>query len=169
MLVGVIGDSHDRIPAIAALVRRMADAGAGMLLHVGDYCSPFSLAPIHEANLSLAGIFGHNDGDHEGLKAYAAKGFGTEMYESPHSVEVGGQRVLLIHDLSDVGPLSVGQHAVIVHGCSHLQEMKTRGDTLIVNPGEACGWLYGAPSAALVDLETKRVEFIKLDPADWPR
>jgi uncharacterized protein len=54
-----------------------------------------------------------------------------------------------------------------VHGHTHLQEMKTRDDTLIVHPGEACGWLYGAPSAAILDLDTKQVEFIKLDAAEW--
>jgi putative phosphoesterase len=169
MVIGLMGDTHDRVPAVAALVRRIADAGAGLVLHVGDFCSPFALAPIHEANMTLAGIFGHNDGDHEGLKAFAAKGVGTELYESPHSVDVGGTRILMIHDMSDIGRLSVGEHAVIVHGCSHLQEMKSRGDTLIVNPGEGCGWLYGAPSAAILDLDTRRVEFIKLDPAEWPR
>jgi predicted phosphodiesterase len=41
-------------------------------------------------------------------------------------------------------------------------EVSTRGDTLIVNPGEACGWLYGACTAALVDLETRQVDIIKL-------
>ena len=43
-----------------------------------------------------------------------------------------------------------------------------RGDTLIVNPGEACGWLYGAPSAAILDRDTRQVEFLTLDPAAWP-
>jgi predicted phosphodiesterase len=47
--------------------------------------------------------------------------------------------------------------------------MKTRGDTLIVNPGEACGWLFGTPSAAILDLETKQVEFLSLDPTEWRR
>jgi uncharacterized protein len=41
-------------------------------------------------------------------------------------------------------------------------EMKSRGDTLILNPGEACGWLYGSCTAALVDLDTREVEIIKL-------
>ena len=45
--------------------------------------------------------------------------------------------------------------------------MKTRGDTLIVNPGEACGWMHGSPTAAILDLDTKRAEFIKLDAAEW--
>jgi putative phosphoesterase len=169
MIVGLLGDTHDRLPAIAELVRRMQEAGAGMILHVGDYSSPFSLAPIIDANVPLAGVFGRNDGDREGLRAYAAKGMGTELYESPHSVDVAGQRILLVHDVGEVGRLSVHNHSIIVHGCSHVQEMKTRGEALMVNPGEGCGWLYGAPSAAVLDLETKRVEFIKLDPHDWPR
>jgi hypothetical protein len=37
----------------------------------------------------------------------------------------------------------------------------------VVNPGEACGWLYGVPGGALLDLETKRVEFISLDGPQW--
>jgi predicted phosphodiesterase len=45
--------------------------------------------------------------------------------------------------------------------------MKTRGETLIINPGEACGWVYGSPTAAILDLETKHVEFIKLDGPQW--
>ena len=45
MRVGVMADSHDRVPAIAALLRRMAEGGVGLVLHAGDYCSPFSLAP----------------------------------------------------------------------------------------------------------------------------
>jgi predicted phosphodiesterase len=38
---------------------------------------------------------------------------------------------------------------------------------LIVNPGEACGWLYGTPSAAIIDLDTKAVEVIRLTEKDW--
>jgi hypothetical protein len=45
--------------------------------------------------------------------------------------------------------------------------MKERGDTLIVNPGEGCGWLYGTPSAALLDLDSRKVEFLTLNGQDW--
>ena len=38
-----------------------------------------------------------------------------------------------------------------------------RGDTLIINPGEACGWVFGACTGAVVDLQTKHVEFIKVE------
>ena len=162
MLVGLLSDMHDRVPAIDGLVREMLARGVGMVLHAGDFCSPFSLRPLLDHNVAAAGVFGRNDGDHEGLKAYAATGFGIELFESPHSMDVGGQLILLVHDLGDVSTRSIEQHGIVVHGFTHREEMKTRGDTLIVNPGEACGWLHGSPSAAILDLDTRKVEFIQL-------
>jgi len=164
MLLGLLSDTHDRLPAIDSLVREMMARGVGMVLHAGDFCSPFALRPVLEHNVALAGVFGRNDGDHEGLRAYAASGLGIELFESPHSMEVAGQTILLVHDLADVAARSIEQHSVVVHGFTHREEMKTRGDTLIVNPGEGCGWLYGPPSAAILDLDTRRVEFIQLPP-----
>ncbi len=165
MLIGLLSDTHDRLPAIDGLVRLMLERGVAMVLHAGDYCSPFALRPLLEHNVTMAGVFGRNDGDHEGLKAYAASGLGIELFESPHSMDVGGQLVLLVHDLGDVSTRSIEQHSIVVHGFTHREEMKSRGDTLIVNPGEACGWLYGPPSAAVLDLDTRRVEFLQLPTA----
>ena len=162
MVIGLLSDTHDRLPAIDGLVREMLKKGVGMVLHAGDFCSPFALRPILEHNVAMAGVFGRNDGDHEGLKAYAASALGIELFESPHSMEVAGQHILLVHDLGDVTARSVEQHDLVVHGFTHREEMKTRGDTLIVNPGEGCGWLYGPPSAAVLDLDSRRVEFIQL-------
>ena len=167
MRVGLIGDTHDRVPAIAELVRQMQAAGVGMVLHAGDYCAPFSLKPFEDAQVSLAGVFGRNDGDPQGLRSRAQAAFGTELFESPHSFEVGGRRILLIHDIGDVQKRSIEGHDIVVHGHTHQQEMKTRGETLIVNPGEACGWLHGMPSAAILDLATRSVEFLSLDGPEW--
>jgi putative phosphoesterase len=162
MLLGLLSDTHDRLPAIDGLIREMMSRGVGMVLHAGDFCSPLALRPVLENNVTLAGVFGRNDGDHEGLRAYAASGLGIELFESPHSMEVAGQTILLVHDLGDVAPRSIEQHSVVVHGFTHREEMKTRGDALIVNPGEGCGWLYGPPSAAILDTDSRRVEFIQL-------
>jgi putative phosphoesterase len=169
MRVGLLADSHDRLPAIAEFVKLMQASGVSMLIHAGDYCAPFALRPIEEASMSLAGVFGKNDGDTQGLLAKASAGFGAEIFESPHSFEVGGQRLLVVHDIGDVQPRSIEGHSIVVHGCTHQQEMKHRGDTLIVNPGEACGWLYGSPKAAILDLDNKTAEFLSLDPALWTK
>ena len=168
MRVGLIADTHDRVPAIAELLRRMAAGGVGIVLHAGDYCSPFSLKPFHDLHLPTAGVFGRNDGDPEGLTAAANQGgLGMELFRSPHSLSIDGRRVLLVHDLTDAAGRSIEAHEFVVHGCSHREEMRTRGDALIINPGEACGWVYGAPTAAILDFETKQVEIIKLTGAEW--
>jgi uncharacterized protein len=167
MRVGLLADTHDRVPAIAEFTRRFVEAGVGLVLHTGDYCSPFALRPLSAASLPLAGIFGRNDGDREGLRAEAARGVGAELYESPHSVEVNGTRVLLVHDIGEVSERSVSGHAVVIHGHSHLRQLRECGESLIINPGEACGWLFGTPSAAILDLSTKQVEFITLQGPEW--
>jgi putative phosphoesterase len=167
MKVGLMSDSHDRIPAIAALLREFQKHDVTFVLHAGDFCAPFSLKPFQDLGIAMAGVFGRNDGDPEGIRAAAAQGMGQELFESPHSIKFGDHKVLIVHDIGDVSERSVLAHSVVVHGHTHLQEMKTRKNTLIVNPGEACGWMYGAPSGAVLDLDTKEVEFIKLDGAEW--
>jgi len=145
----------------------MVTGGAGMILHVGDYCSPFALRAFEDAHISLAGIFGKNDGDRQGLVSRAQSAFGSELFASAHSFEIHGSRILLVHDIADVQERSVSGHEIVIHGHTHQQEMKTRGDTLIVNPGEGCGWLYGTPSAALLDLDSREVEFLTLRGQEW--
>jgi putative phosphoesterase len=167
MRVGLIADSHDRVPAIAELLRRFQAASVELILHAGDYCSPFSLRAFEDAHISLAGVFGRNDGDREGLLSRAQSAFGAELFESPHSFEIGGKRILLVHDIGEVQQRSIDSHELVIHGSTHQQEMKTRGDTLIVNPGEGCGWLYGTCSAAVLDLDSMGVEFLSLGGAEW--
>jgi putative phosphoesterase len=169
MRIGLMSDTHDRVPAIDALLREMLARGVNFVLHAGDFCSPFSLKPFQDHNVAMAGVFGRNDGDHEGLISAATQGMGQELFESPHGMTMVENKILIVHDIGDVVERSVLAHRIVVHGHTHLQEMKTRNDTLIVNPGEACGWLYGAPSAAILDIDTKQVEFIKLDGPEWTK
>jgi putative phosphoesterase len=167
MRVGLMADTHDRIPAIAELLRLMREAGATMVLHAGDYIAPMSLKPFEELHMTLQGVFGKNDGDPQGLLSRAGAGIGLEIFESPHSFEVAGHQILLVHDIADAQKRSVKSHSIIVHGFAHQQSLKEQGDSLVVNPGEACGWMYGTPGAALLDLDTKKVEFLTLTGPQW--
>ena len=58
MLVGLMSDTHDRLPAVRELLKEMTQRGVGMVLHAGDYCSPFALRPFQENGVALAGVFG---------------------------------------------------------------------------------------------------------------
>lgn len=167
MRIGIIADTHDRVPAVAELLRKFSEAGVTFVLHAGDYCSPFALAPFRDSSIAMAGVFGNNDGDHEGIKAFAATSMGSELYDAPHSVELEGERILLVHELNDAAVRSIASHAIVVHAGTHQYEVKAQGDALLVNPGESCGWLYGVPTAAILDLETKHVERLELTGPEW--
>ena len=85
----------------------------------------------------------------------------------PRDLDLAGKNILLVHDIADVDQRSIDRHEIIVHGYTHVPEMKTRGNALLVNPGEGGGWLHGAPTGAILDLDTKEVEFIKLTGPEW--
>ena len=138
-----------------------------MVLHAGDYVSPLVLKPFEDLHMTLAGVFGRNDGDPQGLLSRADAGFGLELFESPHSFEISGKQILLVHDIADVQKRSIASHSVVVHGFTHQQSMQSRDDSLLVNPGEACGWLHGSPCAAVLDLDSRKVEFLTLNSAEW--
>ena len=87
MRVGLMADTHDRVPVIAEFVRVMQEAGVAMLIHAGDYCAPFSLRPIEEASMSLAGVFGRNDGDTQGLLACLER-----LAKNPELARIWGER-----------------------------------------------------------------------------
>ena len=168
MRIGLLSDTHDRVPAVAELLRRFAAAEVRLVLHAGDFCAPFSMLPFHETHLKLLGVYGRNDGDRDTLASYAASLPGTgALFQAPHSLEIGGHNVLLVHDLAEANSRSLESHQVIVHGCAHTADMSERGGTLLVNPGEACGWLHGTPTGAILDLTARRVEFLKLEGAEW--
>src|ERR671915_2212360 len=111
MKVGLLADTHDRLLAMSALVAQMAERGAGMLLHAGDFCAPFAIAPLLAPQLPVGGVFGRNDGDRQGLLGKAAAGIGVELFESPHTFEVAGRRVLLVYDIGEGQSRSVESHA----------------------------------------------------------
>jgi putative phosphoesterase len=169
MRIGLLSDTHDRLPAIDALVREFLAREVSFVLHAGDFCAPFSLRPFLAHNVALAGVFGINDGDHAGLRVAAAQGMGVEIFEAPHSLVLGERKLLLVHELGDALDGSILAHDVVVHGHAHLASTATREQTLLVNPGEACGWLHGTPSAAILDLDSLTVESITLPSAEWTR
>jgi hypothetical protein len=52
-----------------------------------------------------------------------------------------------------------GEYDLIVYGHTHERDERRIGETLLVNPGEACGWLGGIGSLAIYDTDDHEVTF----------
>jgi hypothetical protein len=158
MLIGVLSDTHDNLPKIAAAGELFAERGVELILHAGDYVAPFALRALLAAGIPLVGVFGNNDGERAGLKKQC-----PTLYESPHRLEAAGRAVVLAHDPAELA--GAGQADLVVHGHTHEPGVRRDG-ALVLNPGEAGGWLSGRCTAAIVDLETMHVEIVELGPQE---
>jgi len=160
MKIGILSDTHDRLPTIDRAVERFNAEAVDLVLHAGDFVSPFTAIPLAKLKAELHGVFGNNDGD----RLYLTERFrsiGT-IHAGYYTFEVEGVRGVLMHEPKSIDALAAsGQYDLIVYG--HLHEIDLRSEPCaIVNPGEACGYLTDRATIAIFDTKTRETTLIDL-------
>ncbi len=51
MLIGLISDSHDHVRNIEKAIKIFKKREVELVLHAGDFCSPFTIPPFEGLNL----------------------------------------------------------------------------------------------------------------------
>ena len=172
MLVGIISDTHDNLPLVDKAVKKLIDEKVELVLHAGDYVSPFVISHFKPFQSKFIGVFGNNDGDHEFLKRRFAE-FGLEIRGLFAELEIDGLKVALLHGGESGGPPGASEllkslissecYDVIVHGHVHEAKAYKKGKTLVINPGEVCGYLTEKPSIAVLDTKTLKAKIIPFE------
>lgn len=164
MIIGLISDSHDHVTHIQRAVEVFKEEKCSLVLHAGDYCSPFTVPYFN--GLKLKGVFGNNDGD----KFLLMKKF-MEIEASMEGDfflwEESGIRLALYHGTHEEITRSLfesGRYDVLVTGHTHERVQEENEHTLHINPGTAHGF-DGTASIALLNTQTREVSFIDLDEA----
>jgi putative phosphoesterase len=162
MKIGVISDTHDRIDITAQAIGLLKARGAELLIHCGDIESP-DIVPIFGA-LPTHFVFGNNDYDLDRIRARAAEAGGT-VHGLQGRLGLAGQHIAWVHghisgQLRDLKRMDAFDF--LFYGHSHVAEWHRSGRTLVLNPGA----LFRArpKTCALVDLNTGKVELIKVAP-----
>ncbi|RMG45593.1 MAG: metallophosphoesterase [Acidobacteria bacterium] len=150
MRIGVLSDTHDllRPEALDAL------AGADLIVHLGDVCSPGILQELSRL-APVRAVRGNCDGG-----AWAASLPPSDTFEAE------GITIHARHDLGllDIAPDRAGI-AVVLHGHSHTPERRRRGGVLYLNPGSAGPRRFRYPvTLAILEIEggTPRPRFVRL-------
>jgi len=165
VLIGAISDSHDNLPVVEKAVQILNEKNVGLVLHAGDYVAGFVIPKFKQLNCQLIGVFGNNDGDHELLKKRFSEIPNCTIHDRFASVQVDGYRIALLHgeETELLNALAdSGYFDAIVHGHSHLKGIQTRGKTLMINPGEVCGYLTGRCTLALLDTVKNEAKILEL-------
>jgi len=161
MLIGVISDTHDNLPMVARAVEVFNERNVDQVLHAGDLVSPFVDRSLKDLKAPLLYIFGNNEGEIVGIMKLMGR-IG-QVERGPVTREFGGKRLYLHHFHHNVDTLAKsGEYDIIVYGHTHEIVNKKVGGTLVVNPGECCGWLTGKCTVAIIDTEKMEAEIVEL-------
>ncbi len=171
MIVGIMSDTHDNLPLVDRAVKKLIDEKAELVLHAGDYVSPFTISHFRPFKGKFVGVFGNNDGDHEFLKRRFAE-LDLEIRGLFAELKIDGLRIALLHGGESGGAPGASEllkslissecYDVIVHGHVHEAKAYKNGKTLVINPGEVCGYLTEEPSVAVFDTKTLEARIILL-------
>ena len=160
-MIGIMSDSHDNLNAVRQAVRLFLERGCDLILHAGDIIAPFAAQELRGCGCPVRAVFGNCDGEKEGLRK-AFEGWGT-IEGPPVRFRHGLLSITLTH--RDTGLdrlLRASPGAVVIFGHTHRPLVERRGAALLVNPGEAGGWLRGKGTVALLDPQTLDIEIVEL-------
>ncbi|UCD29031.1 MAG: metallophosphoesterase [Planctomycetota bacterium] len=159
MKIGVLADTHDRLPAIKKALAGFGHHNVETVIHAGDVVAPFAAKRLLSCPGRLYVIYGNNDGEREGLKSVL-----PQIQDGPLTLELGGKRILIHHFADWCTPDHIAQADIIITGHDHEVANQRRDGKLYLNPGECCGWLYGRCTAAVLDTELMSAEIIEVAP-----
>jgi putative phosphoesterase len=165
MLIGLIADTHDCLPLVDKTIKRLNDENVELVLHAGDYVSPFVIPRFKELKSKLIGVFGNNDGDREFLKKRFLENENLELHGNFAEILIDSLKIALLHGQDKellTALISSESFDVVAYGHSHNAEIYRKGKTLVVNPGEACGYLTGRSTAALLNTDKREAKIIEL-------
>jgi len=165
VLVGLISDTHDNQKAVDEASKVFIAKNVGLILHAGDWIAPFTLMRLAKAKIPIIGVFGNNDGEKKFMREVATKN-NVKLEEEIAVIKYGGLKIALIHGTNNVILEALAKSSmfdVVVYGHTHKRDLRKINETLLINPGEACGYLSGEASVAILDTKTNNVEFIFLN------
>ncbi len=162
MKAGILSDTHDCRATAERALELFLEEGVGVIVHLGDVCAGFTLSAYRLCGVPLVGVFGNNDGDRHGI----ALASGGEFLPGPRAVALDGRRVVMAHTFDDLQDeiAERGRYDVVLFGHTHRPLTMKVGGALVVNPGEACGYMSGRPTCAVVDLESLEARILEIAP-----
>lgn len=159
MVVGVLADTHDRLPMIDAALALFARRNVEAVIHAGDFVAPFALEPLLACDLPLHLIYGNNDGERAGLKKVM-----PQLQDGPLFVRLGGRTILVHHFINWCKPDDIERAEIVITAHTHKVVNRVENGKLFLNPSECCGWVSGHCTVAVLDTQGPSASISELEP-----
>jgi len=159
MRIGILSDSHDHVDHLTRAVERLLAKKIDAWIHLGDFVAPFTAKPLRKLPEQRLLLFGNNDGERVGL----TQALGA-IAPGPTTVTWAGKRIFAMHEPYALqAAIDSAAYDLVLYGHTHAVDVRRHGGTIVLNPGELCGWVGDTASFAVVDLPTLRVEVFNVD------
>jgi putative phosphoesterase len=168
MKIGVIADTHDHMDNMSKAVSILNERDVDALIHLGDYVSPFCFREFDNLNDHIKerfwGVYGNNDGDRVFLKENLGQIcdlVGIELISTIDGKKIIGRHILGEEIVDAL--IKSGEFDIILFGHTHsVVNEKHENGVLVVNPGEACGYLSDKATFSIVDTDEMSAEIIEI-------
>jgi uncharacterized protein len=159
--IGIISDTHDNIVMIRKAAELFKNEKVDLVIHAGDHVAPFTVIEWEKMGIEIFAVFGNNDGDHDYLRKRFRK-IGV-IHNRPKDLIINGKKFLVMHEPDNIKEISLSdKYDIIIYGHTHRKKIYREGKTLVINPGDGCGYLTGSSTAMILTLETEEVREFEL-------
>ncbi|MBM4240977.1 MAG: metallophosphoesterase [Euryarchaeota archaeon] len=160
-MIGIMSDTHDNLDAIRKAVDFFNKEGVDQVIHAGDLIAPFTVKEFEKLQTEFMAIFGNNDGERDGLRtAYKD----ICILEDFKEFDVGGNKIGVIHGTNEAivnAMVKSGNYDIVIRGHTHKLKILEE-ESLIINPGEVCGYVSGQKTVVLLDTRDLSYEVVNL-------
>jgi len=138
-------DTHDNMGAVRDLLKEISKEEVEFYVHAGDVVSPFCLKEFEALGKKLYISFGNNDGERNMLLEIAVR----NGWVAGDLVELGD--LVIYHGANaEILKILCKRYKVVITGHTHGVRIENN-NALVINPGEACGYLTGKRTYALYE------------------
>ncbi len=164
MKIGFMSDSHDALDKIEDAIKIFKKYDCKVLFHGGDFVSPFAFKLLKDFGGPVRAVFGNNEGEKVFIRKIAESFDDLILEDEILITEIEGKRIIMKHRDVGVNDFAKSQnYDFVFYGHTHKLEIREIYGSIIVNPGECCGYLTGKPTVSIIDLATKEVKIIDIN------
>lgn len=156
MKIGIMSDSHDNEENLQKAIKVLEEKDIKILIHCGDFCSPFMTKELTKFKGEVYCVFGNTDDVYRTTKISIENGI--KLLGNFGEIELDNKKIAIIHDNVLAALIAESnKHDIVFYGHSHVYKIEKIKDCLLVNPGE----LYGKkehPGFIIYDTESNKIE-----------
>jgi hypothetical protein len=160
MKVGILSDTHDDREAVLRAVGLFNSCHVDKVIHAGDLATVATVALLRGLEAPFGAVHGNCD---IGLMRPGLWWVGGEIHRPPWRTTLGAKKTVVVHEHHTVGNLAAsGEFDIVIYGHLHVADVRTVGETLVVNPGKTARQRQGRSTVALLETEGMHVEIVDL-------